>query len=77
MSGTLSFYSKWIPNFFLKAGPLLRATSFPIKGSALFAFDELKRALAKASLNAICHGVPFSVETHASDYALAKTLSQD
>jgi len=77
MFGILFYYSKWIPNFFLKAGPLLRATSFPIKGSALFAFDEHKRALAKASLDAIPHGVPFSVETDASDYALAKTLSQD
>ena len=43
----------------------------------LFAFDELKRALAKPSFGAIRHGVPFSVETDAPDYALAAISSQD
>jgi len=45
--------------------------------SALFAFDEFKRALAKASLGAIRHGVPFSIDTDTSCYALAAISSQD
>jgi len=76
-SGVFSYYSKWIPNFSATAPPLLRTTCFPLSESAFRAFDELKRALAKASLDAIRHGVPFSVETDASDYALAAILSQD
>ena len=48
----------------------------PLNRSALVAFDELKRALAKASLGAMGHGVPFSVETDASDYALGAISSR-
>jgi len=63
--------------FFCQGGSLLRATCFSLKGSALFAFDELKQELTKASLGVICHRVPFSVETDASGYALSVILSQD
>jgi len=48
-----------------------------LNGCVLFAFDELKRELANASLGAIRHGVPFTVGKDASDYALADILSQD
>ena len=48
-----------------------------MKGKALEAFLTLKTDLSNASLGAILDGVPFEVETDASDYALAAILSQD
>ena len=58
-------------------GPLLRATCFPLNERVLLALDQLKRAPAKARLDAIRHDVQFSVETDAPDYALNATSSQD
>jgi len=44
---------------------------------AVIAFKTLENDLCNASLGSIQDGVPFKVETDASDFALAAVLSQD
>jgi len=43
----------------------------------VIAFKTLKNDLCNASLGSVQDGVPFEVETDASDFALAAVLSQD
>ena len=77
VTGMFAYYAKWLPKFSEKAGALLRANSFPLDEAAIQAFNELKNLLSKACLSTIQDGVPFVVETDASDYALAAILSQN
>ena len=77
VSGLFAYYAKWIPNFSKKAGPLLYCKAFPLSNEAVIAFKTLKNDLCNASLGSIQDGVPFEVETDASDFALAAVLSQD
>lgn len=56
---------------------LLNCKSFPLAQDAVDAFHEMKRMLETAVVRAIDDKIPFVVETDASDYALAATLSQD
>jgi len=77
VSGMFSYYAKWISTFSEKASPLLHASIFPLDDGALKSFQRLKSDLAKACLGAIADGVPFEVETDASEFALAAILSQD
>ena len=74
--GMFAYYSKWIENFSGKAGPLFKATDFPLNAKASNAFAELKEEIVKASLSSICEDLSFEVECDASDYAVAATLSQ-
>jgi len=71
-----AYYAKWIPNFSEKAKPLLQASNFPIGAEAERAFKELKNDLSRASLGSIREGVPFEIETDASNHALAAVLPQ-
>ena len=77
VSGLFSYYAKWIPNFSKKAGPLLHCKVFPLSENAVIAFDLLKADLCKASLGSIQSELPFTIETDASDVAIAAVLSQD
>ena len=77
VSGLFSYYAKCIPNFSKKAGSLLHCSTFPLSNEAVVAFETLKNDLCNASLSSIQDGVPFEVETDASDFALAAVLSQD
>ena len=70
VSGMFAYYAKWIDNFSSKAGPLLRAETFPMKGDSMDAFVLLKQELANICLGAIREDVSFVVETDASDYAI-------
>jgi len=74
VSGLLAYYAKWIPNF-SKAGSLLHCKALPLSNKAVIAFKTLKNDLCNASLGSIQDGVPFEVETDASDFALAAVLS--
>jgi len=71
-----SYYAKWIPRFSKTAGPLLRPAKLLLDGEALAAFNDLKKLLSNACLTTIQNGVPFKVETDASDHAIAAILSQ-
>ena len=75
--GMFSYYSKWIPCYSDKLKVLLNSKSFPLSQDAVDAFHGMKKMLEAAVVRAIDDKIPFVVETDASDYALAATLSQD
>jgi hypothetical protein len=56
--------------------PLLRKKQFPLSDELISAFKALKDDVAKAVMAAIEDDVPFRVETDASEFAIAATLSQ-
>ena len=74
--GMFADYAKWIPNFPDKIQPLVNATSFPLDGSALPAFDLLKKELERATLQSIDESQPFVVECDASEFCVSVTLNQ-
>ena len=74
--GLFSYYSQWINNFSAKIRPLISNINYPLNCEALDAFNLLKRDIANATLRSIDESLPFLVETDASDYAIAATLSQ-
>jgi len=77
VSGLFAYYAKWVPNVSKKAGTFLHCKAFPLSNEAVIAFQTLKNDLRNASLGSIQGGVPFEVETDASDFVLAAVLSQD
>ena len=76
VSGMFAYYEKWISHFSDKIRPLLNVTSFPLNQEQSDAFDTLKQDLANVSILAINESLPFTVETDASDFAIAATLNQ-
>ena len=74
--GMFAYYSSWIPKFSDKIRPLLEVTSFPLNEEALCAFNNMKHELESATLQTIDEKLPFTVETDASDFALAAILNQ-
>jgi len=75
--GMFSHFSKWIPKFADKIRPLALANTFPLSSDQKNTIETLKSDISKAVLLSINEELPFTVETDASDYALAATLSQD
>lgn len=75
--GLFSYYSKWIPCYSDKIKPLLDCSNFPLNDTCISAIDDLKEAIENSVLSAIDESVPFVVETDASDFAVAGTLSQN
>ena len=76
IQGMFAYYSSWIPKFSDKIRPLLEVTSFPLNEEALSAFNNMKHELESATLQTIDEKLPFTVETDASDFALAAILNQ-
>ena len=74
--GMFAYYAKWIENFSAKAAPLIKAEKFPLEENALESFQMLKENLINANLGCIHHDMPFTIESDASDYAIAAILSQ-
>jgi len=74
-SGILSYYSKWIQNFF-QGGLPSAYNVFSSQWKRLICF-WLAQASTSENQLAIHHSLPFSVETDASDYALAAILLYD
>eukprot|EP00794_Sanderia_malayensis_P014587 gene14587-16090_t len=74
--GMFSYYSKWIPKFSEKIRLLIQNKQFPMSGSALQTFKQLKLDIENSIIYAIDDSIPFEVETNASDYAIAATLNQ-
>lgn len=75
--GFFSYYSKWIPNYSETVYPLIHSNCFPLTENAIKAFKQVKLALKEASLTAIDDGLPFEVETDASEHTIAATLNQN
>ena len=75
--GMFAYYSRWIEKYSEHIQPLVKNTSFPLSEVALKAFDNLKSVLAQATLQPILEDVPFTVETDASNFAIAATLNQN
>lgn len=74
--GMFSYYSKWIPNFSEKIRPLLKSKP-PLNNEAVETFKALREEICRASTGTIVDGAPFTVETDASQFAIAATLSQN
>lgn len=75
--GLFSHYSCWILQYSEKIQPLTKVVSFPLSSSEVDAFEALRHEVAQATLSVIDHNIPFEVETDASEYAIAATLSQE
>ncbi|XP_064090685.1 LOW QUALITY PROTEIN: uncharacterized protein LOC135204401 [Macrobrachium nipponense] len=75
--GLLAHYSRWIPKFSEKILPLTQANGFPLSTEALLALGNLKKDIASAVVTAIDPSSLFTVETDASDHAIAATLTQN
>ena len=74
--GLFSYYSNWISNFSDKIHPLVNAATFPLSAEAQVAFTQLKKDIENAMVTTVDERIPFSVETDASDVAIAATLNQ-
>ena len=75
--GMFAYYSKWIPNSSEKIKPLSSNTVFPLPAAALKAFNLLKAEVENSVVATIDEDKHFTVETDASDYAIAATLCQE
>ena len=75
-AGLFAHYSKWIPNFSEKLQCMMQS-SFPLDKLALQSFNDLKSEISSASLYQIDDDAPFTVETDASENAIAAVLTQD
>ena len=74
--GLFAYYSKWIRGSSGKIKPLASNTSFPMPQSALNAFQQLKNEIEECVVCAIDKSLPFTIETDASEQAIAATLNQ-
>lgn len=75
--GLFSYYSTWITHFSDKIHPLTSNTTFPLNNDATNAFNALKQDILNGSITFVDPRKPFTVETDASDFALAATLMQE
>ena len=71
-----AYYSKWIPKFSDKIHPLIQNIVFPLPENALHAFQNLKVEIENVVASTIDETIPFKVETDASAFAIASTLSK-
>jgi transposase InsO family protein len=74
--GLFSYYSPWISRYSDKIRPLVKAHVFPLNSDAVAAFQLLKDDICSAAIQSVDESIPFTVETDASDYAIAATLNQ-
>ncbi|CAI6371236.1 unnamed protein product [Macrosiphum euphorbiae] len=74
--GMFSHYSKWIQGFSDKIRSLVDCKSFPMSPIAAADFERIKQDIAKSVVNSINSEELLVVESDASDFALAATLSQ-
>ena len=74
--GMFAYYSKFIKNFSEKIRILNQNSEFPAPEQVISAFQLLKNDIKDAMLVAIDPNDSFEVETDASDFCIAATLSQ-
>ena len=75
--GLFAYYAKWIPNYSATIRPLVQTVKLPLDDEAQKALITFKNQLARASLHPVDESIPFTVETNASDFAIAATLNQN
>jgi hypothetical protein len=75
--GMFSHYSKWVRKFSDKIHNLILCKSFPMSPPVIADFENLKLDIANSVINSISDDEPLVVESDASNYALAATLSQN
>ncbi|KAF2892873.1 hypothetical protein ILUMI_13299 [Ignelater luminosus] len=73
--GMFSHYSNFIHKLSDKIKPII-ASKLPLSQHALQAFEDVKKDIIAATVMAIDPEAPFTVETGASSFAVAATLSQ-
>ena len=74
--GLFAYYSQWIQKFSEKAYPLSHNNSFPLPDTAMNSFLLLKKELEDAVLTTYDPNELLTVETDASEFAIAATLNQ-
>ena len=74
--GLFAHYSQFIRCFSAKLHPLSQSTSFPLSSEALDAFNTLKKDIKESIMSTIDVTAPFTLETDASDFAIAAVLNQ-
>ena len=79
--GLFAYYAKWIPRCSETILPLIRARDTinktkVLSSEAIAAIAQLKSLLAASTLSAPQYGVPFTIETDASEHALGGSLTQ-
>jgi len=74
--GLFPYYARWISNCSAKIRSFTKA-SLPLDEDALRTLDVVKQDLASATIQPINESLPFTVETDASDFAIAASLNQD
>ena len=75
--GLLAYYAKWIPRFSEKVKPLAECTTFPMDEKAVRTFRALLNDVKDSALTGYDPNLPLTVETDASDNAIAAVLTQD
>ena len=75
--GLFAYYARWIANFSDKIVRLKKVKRFPLNKEEVSDFENLKKAIAAATLQAIDEAQPFVVECDASDKAISATLNQN
>lgn len=75
--GMFAHYAHWIPGFSEKVRPLTQAKEFPLTEIEKSAFEELKKEIANSVVQAVDPQATFTVETDASDHAIAAALNQN
>jgi transposase InsO family protein len=79
--GLFAYYAKWIPHYSDAITPLLNARTTISKDQRLCddtiaAIQRLKSSLSESTLSAPQFGIPYTIETDASENALGGSLSQ-
>ena len=72
-----AYYAKWVSHFSDKVKPLNSVTKFPLNEHEIKSFETLKHNLINATVQASDKNISFTMETDASDFAVASTLSEE
>ena len=73
----IAYYAKRVLSFSDKISRLKKVRNFPMTEVVIDDFENLKEAIATATLQAIDEKLPFTVECDASDIAVSATLNQN
>lgn len=75
--GLFANYSRLVKDFSGKIHNLVHFSGFQLFPRALDVFEILKKEIASAAMSSIDESSPCTIQTDASDFAIAATLSQD
>lgn len=75
--GFFAYYARWVEKFSQRVGPLARNVQFPLSPDCVAAFNDIKQAIAGSCVICPNKHDPLVLESDASDFALAASLSQN